>query len=108
MSGQWVFGPRLPSEPRSFKPIVRMGGVSYRVTRLAFGRYEVVRILDDRQMGTFRSFPEFEVTSSVTHPTFVRQIARAALRGKRASWTERLAFAWRRRVRMHEGVPASS
>jgi hypothetical protein len=108
MSERWVFGPWLPSEPQSFKPIVRVGVVSYRVTRLAFGKYEVVRIHDDRRVGTFRSFPEFEVTSAVTHPAFVRQIARAAMRGKRANWAERLAFAWRRRVHSNERAPASS
>jgi hypothetical protein len=80
----------------SFKPMVRIGSVSYRVTRVARGEYEVVRILDDRRLGTFRSVPSFQVTSAEIHPTFIRQIARAAARAKRAGLAERLASAWRR------------
>lgn len=106
MSGQSVFG-SWTSEPIAFKPIVRIGVVSYRVARLTFGEYEIVRILDDRRIGTFRSFPAFEVTSSVIHPAFVRGIARAAAKGTRASWVERLEYAWRRRAFASEQSPAS-
>jgi hypothetical protein len=83
-------------KPQSFKTMIRFGAQSYRVTRLRFSEYEIVRIVDDQQLGVFRSFPRVEVVSATIHPAFVLKIACAAARGTRAGWLERLALAWRR------------
>jgi hypothetical protein len=85
------------ASPQAFKPIVRLGSVAYRVTRLEPGTYEIVRIVDDRRMGTFRSVPTFQVTSSEIHPAFVRKIAALAAKAARPSFAERIASAWRGR-----------
>jgi hypothetical protein len=83
--------------PRSFKTLIRFGNVTYRIGRLRYGHYEVVRILDDARIGTFQSFPCITVTSANIHPAFVLKIAHAAARGASASWIERLALALRGR-----------
>ena len=87
----------LDASPQRFKPILRLGSIAYRVTRVALGEYEIVRVADDRRLGTFRSFPSFEVTSFTIHPALVRQIARAAATGAPPRLTERIAFRWARR-----------
>jgi hypothetical protein len=83
--------------PRSFKSLIRFGNVTYRIARLSYGNYEVVRILDDVQMGTFRSYPCLTVTTASIHPSFILKIAQAAARAARPSWIERLAVAMRRK-----------
>ena len=82
--------------PRSFKTLIRFGNVTYRIGRLRYGHYEVVRILDDARLGTFQSFPCLTVTSTTIHPAFILKIARAAARGASASWNERIAHVLRR------------
>jgi hypothetical protein len=95
MPNPWL-GAWPGASPQAFKPLVRLGAVAYRVTELERGEYEIVRIVDDRRMATFRSVPVFEVTSSVIHPAFVQRIVALAAKPKRPSFAERLAFAWRR------------
>jgi hypothetical protein len=82
--------------PQAFKPLVRFDDVTYRVTRLAHGTFEIVRILDDRRIGTFRVLPAFEVTWAAVDAATVREIAYAAAR--RSSWAERFAHAVGRRI----------
>src|SRR6185503_1743991 len=83
--------------PRTFKTMIRFGNVTYRIARLRYGHYEVVRILDDAQLGTFQSYPFLAVTSARIHPAFILKIAQAAAQGAKPSWIERLALALRRR-----------
>ena len=94
--------------PRSFKSLIRVGNVTYRIARLSYGNYEVVRILDDVRMGTFRSYPCLTVTSASIHPSFILKIAQAAARAKRPSWIERLAVAIRRKSEIRPRAPWAS
>src|SRR5262249_54871838 len=88
---------RNDTSPRSFKPLIRFGNVTYRIGRLSYGEYEVVRILDDVRLGTFESYPCLTVTSATIHPSFILKIAHAAASAARPSFIERLAHAFRRR-----------
>jgi hypothetical protein len=87
-----------------FKPLVRIGNVTYRIGRLRYGHYEVVRILDDVRLGTFQCFPTLTVTSATIHPAFILNIARAAARAARPSWIRRITHAIRLRT---SGPPAA-
>ena len=86
------------ASPQSFKPMVRVGDVMYRVTRIGADEYEVVRIVDDCRIGTFASFPELEITSAEVDPASVREIALLAGKATRSSWPVRIARALRRRT----------
>jgi len=83
--------------PQRFKTMVRFGSESYRVTRLRLNEYEVARIVDDRRLGIFCSFPEVQVVSAAIHPAFLLKIACAAAKGRRVGWFERWLLAWRYR-----------
>jgi hypothetical protein len=95
MSKEFPDQDRAPATPLAFKSLIRFGSVTYRISRLRHGEYEVVRILDDVRIGTFGCFPELTVTSSSIHPAFILKIARAAARTARTSWIRRLAHAFR-------------
>jgi hypothetical protein len=89
-----------------FKPLVRIGNVTYRIGRLRYGHYEVVRILDDVRLGTFQCFPTLTVTSATIHPAFILNIARAAARAARPSWIRRITHAIR--LRASDNPPPST
>jgi hypothetical protein len=72
------------------KGMVQVAGKTYRIVRVAPGHYEAVRILDDARVGSFRSFPQVEVTSAQIEEAIVREIARAAIQGAKTSWIGRL------------------
>jgi hypothetical protein len=94
--------------PQSFKPLIRFGNVTYRIGRLSYGQYEVVRILDDVRLGTFESYPCLTVTSATIEPSFILRIAQAAARGARPSWIDRLAHAIRRKSGIRPKVTEES
>jgi hypothetical protein len=71
------------------KGMVQVGGTTYRIVRLERGHYEVIRILDDERLGTFRPRPKLEITSSVDEKLVVR-VARAAIQTGKTSWVGRL------------------
>jgi hypothetical protein len=65
--------------------MIQVGGVTYRIERLERHCYTVVRLLDDLQLGTFRTMPSLRL-----HPTqldfhLFRDIVRVALRSARTS-----------------------
>ena len=72
------------------KGMVQVAGKTYRIVRLAPGHYEAGRILDDTRVGSFRSFPQVEVTSAQIEESVLREIARAAIQGAKTSWIGRL------------------
>lgn len=72
------------------KGMVLVAGSTYRIVRVGSGNYQVVRILDDKVVGTFQSFPRVEVTSSDIDPNLLLEIARAAVQGAKTSWIGRL------------------
>ncbi len=75
---------------QTVKGMVQVAKTTYRIVRLGAGTYEVIRILDDARVGTFRSFPKLEVTSCQIEETLMREIARAAVHGAKTSWIGRL------------------
>lgn len=75
---------------QTVKGMVQVSGATYRIVRLGSGEYEVVRLLDDARVGTFRSFPRVEVLTSQIDANLMRLIARAAVQGAKTSWVGRL------------------
>jgi hypothetical protein len=71
------------------KCVVVVGRVSYRVSRLDAGKCEVVRILDDRRVGTFESEPRLVVEPDGIEPELLREIAIAGLEQAKISWPQR-------------------
>jgi hypothetical protein len=76
---------------RVVKGMVQVAGKTYRVVRLGQGSYEVVRILDDTRVGTFRSTPPVEITAQGIDAALMVEIARAAIQGAKTSWVGRLS-----------------
>jgi len=78
---------------RVVKGMVSVAGKTYRVVRVAQGSYEVVRILDDTRVGTFRSIPPVEIVAQGIEASLMLEIARAAIQGAKTSWVGRLSVA---------------
>jgi hypothetical protein len=70
--------------------MVLVEGATYRIVRTARAHYEVVRLSDDTAVGTFKSAPRIEVTSTLIDHTLLLEIARSAIRGAKTSWVGRL------------------
>lgn len=75
------------------KGMVQVDDVTYRLVRVARGKYEVVRILDDVVVGSFESLPRLKVSEArlVGHELMSR-IATVALQEAKTSWVARLSF----------------
>ena len=78
---------------RVVKGMVQVAGTTYRVVRLGEGHYEVVRLLDDLRVGTFRSVPPVTVEVQGIDEGLMQAIARAAIQGAKTSWVGRLNVA---------------
>lgn len=59
--------------------------VTYRIERTAPHCYSVVRLLDDTEVGTFRTRPQLRISSAQIEVGLLRDIVRAALRSARTS-----------------------
>ncbi|HEY6078606.1 MAG TPA: hypothetical protein VIW29_07375 [Polyangiaceae bacterium] len=75
------------------KGMVQVSGVTYRIVRVERGMYDVIRILDDQNVGRFRTIPRVEVTSAVAPAETIAEIAKAAVKWGKTSWVGRLSFA---------------
>ncbi len=75
------------------KGMVQVGGGTYRIVRLSSTNYEVIRVLDDRSVGTFRSSPTLEVSPREIDAALLREVARSAIKGAKTSWVGRLVLA---------------
>jgi hypothetical protein len=75
------------------KGMVQVLGSTYRVVRVGFGIYDVVRLLDDAQVGRFRTVPQPIVESTVLDPDLMGEVMRAAIQGAKTSWVGRLSIA---------------
>lgn len=71
------------------KGMVQVAGSTYRVTRIEKGVYEVIRILDDVPVGTFRCSGSIQVIASTIEPGLLKAIARAAVQGGKTTWMGR-------------------
>jgi hypothetical protein len=75
------------------KGMVQVSGSTYRVVRVGFGVYDVVRLLDDVGVGRFRTVPSTLVESTALAPDLMGEIVRAAIQGAKTSWVGRLSIA---------------
>lgn len=60
-------------------------GVTYRIDRTQPHRYSVVRLLDDREVGTFCTLPAVRMHPLEIEVNDLRDVVRAALRSARTS-----------------------
>ena len=67
--------------------MVVVKGVTYRIERTEPHTYTVVRLLDDAEVGTFRTLPALRVHPLQVEVNVLRDIVRAALRSARTSST---------------------
>jgi hypothetical protein len=70
--------------------MVQVQGATYRVVRESLGFYEVVRLLDDVKVGTFRTIPPMEMKPIGIDSDLLREIAKMALQGAKLSWVGRV------------------
>lgn len=75
------------------KGMVQVAGVTYRIVRVERGMYDVVRILDDLNVGRFRTIPRVEVTGASDSAETIAEVAKAAVKWGKTSWVGRLSFA---------------
>jgi len=75
---------------QAIKGMVQVGGSTYRIVRLSVSLYEVVRVLDDTCVNSFRCAPELAVEAATIDADLLREIARTAIRGAKTSWIGRL------------------
>lgn len=71
---------------RTVKGMVSVGGRSYRIVRIGSGVYAVFRILDDLQVGTFRSQPTFDIWPEHIDAASLMAVARSAIHSAKTSW----------------------
>ena len=69
--------------------MIQVQSITYRIVRMQKGTYQVVRLLDDMNVGTFSLAPRSEALCEGERPELIREIARAALQGARTSWVPR-------------------
>ena len=68
------------------KGMVQLGGVTYRIVRLARGSYSVVRISDDVDVGRFHLTPTLGVEAYAVEPALLREVARLAIHTAKTSY----------------------
>ncbi len=66
--------------------MVQLGGVTYRIVRLARGSYSVVRISDDVDVGRFHLAPALGVEAHAVEPALLREVARLAIHSAKTSY----------------------
>jgi hypothetical protein len=67
------------------KGMVQLEGLTYRIVRVAQGSYNVVRIHDDSDVGSFRTGPGLPVEPRQIEPAVLMQIARMAIQSAKTS-----------------------
>ena len=67
--------------------MVQVAQTTYRIVSVGRFRYDAVRILDDRIVGTFVTDPKLEVVRCEIGLAPMTEVARAAIRLGRVSWT---------------------
>ena len=71
---------------RKVKGMVSLQGVTYRIVRVALGSYSVIRIRDDREVGSFKTAPALGIEASLIEPTLLREVARLAIHTAKTSY----------------------
>jgi hypothetical protein len=75
------------------KGMVQVSGCTYRLVRVGMGLYDVVRLLDDVQVGRFRTIPHTRVETTSLEAELMNEVVRAAIQGAKTSWVGRLSLA---------------
>jgi len=65
--------------------MLQVKGITYRIERTEPHCYSVVRLLDDIQVGTFRTLPSLRIHTAQIELSVLRDVVRAALRSARTS-----------------------
>ncbi len=65
--------------------MLQVKGVTYRIERTEPHVYSVVRLLDDVEVGTFRTLPTLRIHTVQIELALLRDVVRAALRSARTS-----------------------
>lgn len=65
--------------------MVQLEGLTYRIVRVAQGSYNVVRIHDDSDVGSFRTGPGLPIEPRQVAPAVLVQIARMAIQSAKTS-----------------------
>jgi hypothetical protein len=65
--------------------MLQVKGITYRIERTEPHCYSVVRLLDDFEVGTFRTLPSLRIHTAHIELAALRDIVRAALRSARTS-----------------------
>lgn len=68
------------------KGMVSLQGVTYRIVRLARGSYSVVRVLDDQEVGAFKTAPALGIEARLIDPNLLREVARLAIHTAKTSY----------------------
>jgi hypothetical protein len=71
---------------RTVKGMVSVAGRTYRIVRIGSGMYAVFRILDDVQVGTFRSRPTLDIWPEQIDAPTLMAVARQAIQSAKTSW----------------------
>ncbi len=74
------------------KGMVQVLGSTYRVVRVEFGVYDVIRLLDDAVVGRFRTTPHTRTESTSIDGELMNEIVRAAIQGAKTSWVGRISI----------------
>lgn len=75
------------------KGMVQVSGCTYRLVRVGLGIYDVVRLLDDAQVGRFHTVPHTRIEATTLDAELMNEVVRAAIQGAKTSWVGRLSFA---------------
>ncbi len=71
---------------KKVKGMVQLAGVTYRIVRVATGSYSVVRISDDRTVGSFHLAPQLGVEALHIEASLLREVARLAIHSAKTSY----------------------
>ena len=74
--------------------MLQVRGVTYRIERTEPHCYAVVRLLDDVEVGTFRTRPAVRVHPQLVDAELMRDVVRAAMRSARTSAVMQVAPAF--------------
>ncbi len=68
------------------KGMVQLSGTTYRIMKIDSHSYEVIRILDDVRIGSFKVMPRLQVLADGVPGELLREIALTALKEAKLSW----------------------
>jgi hypothetical protein len=65
--------------------MLQVRGVTYRIVRIEAHSYSVIRLLDDAEVGTFRTRPALRIHPLQIEADLLKDVVRAAMRSARTS-----------------------